>query len=139
MKNSEIKLEADIAALKKDIQRAYAEGVTILAAEKLASKTLLARMALADAIQVLDLDARMKRQGVKAERGSLYSSIVAESEKKPTETAIESMINTSLTVVAAEQTYAEADTSKDRLHTYSDIFKDAHIFFRSVAKGTFEG
>ncbi len=132
-------LEKELNSLKKSIESAYQEGVTIPQAEKLASKTLLVRMQLADEIQCNDLDARMKRQGVKAVRGQEYTRIATASDKKPTETAIESQINTSELVIDAENEYAIADTAKDRLQLYSGILADAHIFFRYTARGTFEG
>lgn len=131
-------LEDLIDELKSAVERAYNEGVTIPEAEKLAARTLSIRMAIADEIKTKDLDARMKKHGVKAVRGAAYSLEIGKFEKKPTESALEAAVNMSKTVHAAEEEYAEADTEKDRLQAYSDVFKDSHIFFRQLCKGTYE-
>ena len=132
------KLEKELTELKDIITKAYEEGVTIPQAEKLAAKTLVARMALADAIQTLDLDARMKKHGAKAIRGEVYLTEVKAHEKKPTESALESAVNLNDQVLEAETSFAEAETSKNRLSIYEDVVKDAHIYFRTIAKGSFD-
>ena len=132
------KLEKELSELKTITTSAYEEGVTIPQAEKLAAKTLLARMELADAIQAIDLDARMKKQGAKAVRGDVYLKEVKAHEKKPTESALESAVNLNTEVLDAELAFAEAETSKNRLSIYEDVVKDAHIYFRTIAKGSFD-
>lgn len=124
--------------LKQSIERAYAEGVTMQEAERLAAKTLSVRMMLADSIQVADLDARMRRHGVKAVRASAYMEELSKHEKKPAEGFLENAVNLNPDVAQEEREYATVDTEKDRFFTYLGIMADAHIFFRNVAKGSYE-
>lgn len=125
--------------LKQSIASASNEGVSIPEAEKLAAKTLTARLALADEIKTLSIDARMRKNVVKVVRSNLYLDLVSKAEKKPTETHLESVLNIDNEVRAEEAAYINAESELQRLETYSDVFKDSHIFFRTVAKGSFEG
>ena len=96
------------------------------------------RLTLADELRVTDLDARMKRHGVKAVKAAVYTQEVAKHEKKPSEGFLENAVNLDKMVADEESAYAQADTTKDQLANYLDIFKDAHIYFRGIAKGNYE-
>jgi pyruvate/2-oxoglutarate dehydrogenase complex dihydrolipoamide dehydrogenase (E3) component len=129
---------SNFESLKKVIERAYQEGVTVQEAEKYAAQTLLARMEIAENLRALDLDARMKKHGVKAVRGQAYLEEVGKHEKKPTESMLEASVNLNELVKAEETEYAVAEVNSDYAHALLDIFKDAHLYFRSIMKGTFE-
>src|ERR1035437_7680428 len=101
--------------LSQTIERVYNEGCTILEAERLAARTLSVRMVLADDIKTKDLDARMKKHGVKAIRAKAYMDELVKYDKKPAETFLENAVNTCALVEAAETLYAVADTEKERL------------------------
>ena len=131
-------LNKTLQELQDTIARAYTEGVTMQEAERLAAHTLSVRLQIADHIKSSDLDARMKKHGVKAIRAQVYLEQIAANEKKPTEAWLESAVNMSDLVKAEETLYAESDTDTRRLETYSDVLKDAHIFFRKVMGGSFE-
>lgn len=124
--------------LKSIIEKAYTEGVTVMESERLAALTLSTRLELADMIKVKDLDARMKKNGVKVVRANAYMNEITEHEKKPSEGYLDHAINQDPLVRAEEKQYAEAEVECDRLTTYNDVFKDAHIYFRSIAKGNYE-
>lgn len=126
------------AELEVTITEAYEKGVTMADAERLAARTLLVRMQIADTLRSKDLDARMKKIGVKATKAEVYLAEVRKSDKKPTEAALEALININSQVGEAECSFAEAEVSVQRLETYNDIFKDAHLYFRSIMKGNFE-
>lgn len=131
-------LEDVFSEFRTSIENAYEEGVTMQQAERLAAKTLSIRMLISDDIKSKDLDARMKKHGVKVTRAEAYMEELVKHEKKPAEAYLENAVNISELVNAAEKLYAESETTKDRLQTYLDVAKDAHLYFRQIAKGTFE-
>lgn len=132
------KLDMICEELKLAIESAYSEGVSIAEAEKLAARTLLVRMELSDEIKSASLDTKMKKHGVKAVRAAAYMAEIAKHEKKPAEGLLEHTVNLSEEVAGEEQVYAEAEANLDRLASYLDIMKDAHLYFRQISKGTFE-
>jgi hypothetical protein len=131
-------MERVFKELKATIDRVYNEGCTILEAERLAARTLSIRLDISDRIKEVDLDARMKRHGVKATRAQVYMDEIVKFDKKPAEAYLENAVNLSNLVDVAESLYSIADTEVDRLKTYLGVFSDAHIYFRTIAKGTYE-
>lgn len=131
-------LNAICEKLKVSIEQAYDQGVTMAEAEKLAALTLQARLMLSDSIKTADLDARMRKNGVKAVRANVYMDEITKHDKKPAEAFLENAVNLSALVLEEETAFAEAETERNRLESYLDIFKDAHVFFRQVCKGSFE-
>ena len=131
-------MERTFKELKATIDRVYNEGCTVLEAERLAAKTLSVRLEISDRIKEVDLDARMKKHGIKAIRAKEYMDELAKYDKKPAEGLLEHAVNLSELVGAAEGLYNNADTEVDRLKTYLGVFSDAHIFFRTIAKGSYE-
>jgi hypothetical protein len=133
------KIDIVCAELKEAIERAYSEGVTIPDAEKLAARTLTIRLELSDEIKQVALDARMKKHGVKAVRADVYMEELCKHDKKPAESFLEHAVNLSEKVATEETSFAEAEAEYQKLMAYLDVFKDAHLYFRNIAKGTFEG
>lgn len=127
-----------VGELKDILEKAYEHGLTFQEAEKVASQTLSLRIALADELRAVDLDAKMKKHGVKAVRAAVYMEEIKKHEKKPAEAYLDNAVNLSPLVEQEERAYATAQVNCDHLVTYLDIMKDAHIFFRTVAKGNFE-
>jgi hypothetical protein len=132
-------MEKTFKELKATIDRIYNEGCTIIEAERLAARTLSIRLDISDRIKEVDLDARMKRHGVKAIRAQAYMDELVKYDKKPAEGLLDHAVNLSELVSAAEGLYSSADTEVDRLKAYLDVFKDAHLYFRNIARGTYEG
>lgn len=124
--------------LKSIIETAYNEGVSVMEAEKLAAKTLVVRLELSQELKVVDLDSRMKKHGVKVTRADAYMSEIKKHDKKPVESFLEAAVTMDGNVIEAEHDYAKADVQKEMIQNYLDIFKDAHIYFRGIAKGTYE-
>ncbi len=125
--------------LKQKIENSYLEGVSLEQSEKLAGEFLVAMMRVTDEIKSTGLDSRMKKSGVKALRAAIYLDIVQKAEKKPTESQIDATITSDRLVVDEQQKLDSAEVSLDQLERYYDIFQNAHIFFRGVAKGSFGG
>lgn len=123
--------------LENKIQNSYENGTTLEEAEKLAGEFLKAQMTVSNELQIADLDSRMRKSGVKAVRAAVYTKACAESDKKPTENALENIINTNELVQTEQDALDKAEVDRDSLKRYYDIFREAHIFFRGVAKGNF--
>lgn len=124
--------------LENKIQTSYEQGVTQDEAEKLAGEFLFAQMKLATALKTADLDARMRKTGVKAIRAVIYLDVVSKTEKKPTEAGIAALIDTNELVAGEQREYDTAEVNRDTLERFYNISREAHIFFRGVSKGRFE-
>ncbi len=127
-----------VAALTKAIQDSYESGVTMDEAEKLAAKFLYAQMQVAEKLQAKDLDARMKKTGVKAIKAGIYMDCATKGERKPTEAMLGAMVDQTTEVIKAQDDLDESEVKRNELERYFEIFKDAHIYFRTVARGRFE-
>lgn len=125
--------------LKEAIKKATDEGVSIPDAERLAAKTLTARIELSEEIKTQAIDAKMKRLGVKAVQAETYKKATEGVEKKPTEAALIHTINLNPEVIQEEINHAEAEAELEYKQSLLEIFKDAHLYFRSIMKGSFEG
>lgn len=132
-------LEQLCEELTDDIQNAYDQSVTMDEAEKLATRFLSAQMTLVSKLQKSDLDARMKKQGVKAMRGQVYGESASKGEKKPTEAAIASMIETNELVKAEQKQFDTAENNAEYVKNILGVCREAHIHFRTIAKGQFSG
>lgn len=128
----------DYKQLENDIIKAYEEGVTLDEAERLAAKFLAAQLQVSELLKKADLDSRMRKSGVKSIRAAVYLSIVQNSEKKPTESHIEHSMNLDELVTKEQEAFDTAETQKAELERVFDIFSNAHIYFRGLAKGRFE-
>lgn len=124
-------------SLESKIQATYQEGVTMEQAEKLAAEFLYAQLQVSAELRNFDLDARMKKSGVKAIRGTIYLDILQKNEKKPTEVGIAAMIDTNELVSREQQLLDLSEVERDDLERYYNIFQNAHIYYRGIAKGTF--
>ena len=123
--------------LETKIQNSYENGVTLEEAEKLAGEFLKAQMTVSNELQTADLDSRMRKSGVKAVRAAVYMKACAESDKKPTENALENTMNTNELVQTEQDALDRAEVERDSLKRYYDIFRECHIYFRGIAKGNF--
>lgn len=132
-----MKFEQMCKNLENKIKSSYEEGVTIETAEKLAGEFLVAQMKVSEELKVFDLDSRMRKSGVKAVRAAVYMKACSESDKKPTENMLENTLNTNELVQTEQDSLDKSEVERDSLKRYYDIFREAHIFFRGVAKGNF--
>jgi hypothetical protein len=120
------------------ITAAYDEGVSLDEAEKLAAKFLSAQLQVSAELKVADLNARMRKSGLKGVRAAIYLSEVSKGDKKPTEAMLTALIDSNETVIDEQQQLDEAEANKAELERYYEIFKDAHIYMRGISKGRFE-
>lgn len=125
--------------LEEKIKNSYTEGVTFEVSEKLAAEFLHAQMVVSAELRKTDLDARMRKTGVKAVRAAIYADTCNKSEKKPTEAAIDHLINVNELVQSEQGALDQSEASRDDLTRYYNIFREAHIYYRGIAKGNFNG
>lgn len=124
--------------LTKEIQASYEEGATLDQAEKLAGKFLHAMIQVSNELRECDLDARMRKSGLKAIKSRVRNDELKKHEKKPTEGALDDVVNLSEIVQSSQDDFDEAEVDKDLLSNYLSIFKEAHVHYRGIAKGRFE-
>lgn len=124
--------------LEQDIQNAYESGPDLNEAERLAAKFLGAQIKLADEIRNADLDARMKKSGLKAVKAAVYLDIVQKADKKPSDTMLDNMVVTDSVVSDQQNLFDSAEVERDLLQNYFNIVREGHIFFRGVSRARFE-
>ncbi len=120
------------------IERAHTEGVSLGDAEKYAAKFLHAQILVGNELKEVDLDARMRKSGVKALRAGVYLGEVQKNEKKPSDTLLEAIVNSTKLVQDEQDALDAAEVKRNELENYLSVFKDAHIYMRGIAKGKFE-
>lgn len=126
-------------ALVEKIKSSYEQGITTIEAEKLAGEFLYAQIQVSTQLAKLDLDAKMRKSGVKAVRSAVRSEEVKKHEKKPTESALDDVVNLNEIVQAEQDKLDGAEVSRDELERLYNIFRESHLHFRSIAKGSFGG
>ncbi len=124
--------------LESEIQAAYLDGVSLEKAERLATEFLSAQLRVSSTLKNADLDARMKKSGLKAVKAAAYMSEISKHDKKPTEATISAAIDTNSVVSSEQDKFDTAEVNRDELERYYQIFREAHIHFRGVAKGRFD-
>lgn len=129
----------DFQKLTNKIKDSYETGVTMEEAEKLAGEFLHAQLEVASQLKVADLDARMRRSGVKAVKAGVYLDAVQKSDKKPSDVMLTAIVDTDETVKTEQDAYDASEVDKDYLENVLNILRDAHIHFRTIAKGNFNG
>lgn len=124
--------------LEKQCAEAYESGVTIPEAERLAARCIQAQIVIARELQRLDLDARMKKNGVKAIKANAYLEEITKHDKKPSDTLLEQAVVINELVKAEQKEFDKAESNSQNLSILLGIFKDAHIYFRGISKGRYE-
>lgn len=127
-----------IKELEEVIVSVYETGVTLEEAEKLAGRFLHAQLQVSTLLKEADLNARMRKSGLKAVKAAAYTNIVGKSDKKPTEAAIDAMITSDEIVDSEQQGFDKAEVERDELERVYNVCREAHVYLRGIAKGRFE-
>ena len=130
--------KSEFDELENDIKSAYEGNVTVEDAEKLAAKFLGAMFRLSSQLAAADLDSRMRKTGVKAIRAAIYLEEATRNEKKPSDTLLSAIVDKSKLVQDEQNLFDTTEVERDNLERYYNIFKEAHLYFRALAKGRFE-
>lgn len=124
--------------LELDIAKAYESSATLDEAEKLAAKFLLGMIRVGNQLQRVNLDARMRKAGVKAIRAAVYLNEARATDKKPSDTLLEQVVNSSKEVRDAQNSMDTAEVESNRLDSLLQVCREAHVYFRGISKGRFE-
>ncbi len=127
-----------VKSLEAKIKASYEEGVTLDEAEKLAGEFLYAQLQVSQQLATLDLDARMKKTGVKAVRAAIYMDAATKPEKKPTEAALSATVDMNDVVQSEQNSLDTAEVEYAELQRIFSVFKEGHVHFRQLSKGKFE-
>lgn len=127
-------LQELLAKLETKIIDSYNHGVTITEAEKLAGEFLHGQLLISAQLKITDLDARMKKVGVKAIRADAYLQILKASEKKPTEAQISAEIDTDKSFQKEQELFDTAEVHRNELERLYEVYGNCHIYFRTIAK-----
>lgn len=120
--------------LEDKIRESYESSVTLDQAEKLAAEFLYAQMKVAEILQEVDLDSRMRKSGNKAIRAAVYLAEAGKGDKKPSDVMLNAMVDTSPEVSQSQDAFDHAEADKNFWENYYQIFREAHIFYRGLAK-----
>lgn len=124
-------------SVQTSIRECYENTLTMEDAEKLSAKCLDAQLEISKELRNIDLDARMKKSGLKAVKAAVYNDLISKSEKRPTVDQLEHSLNLDSEVSKAQDLLDSGEVDRDELKRYYDVFHEAHVFFRSLAKGAF--
>ncbi len=124
--------------LKDKIKSIYESGITMDEAERLAAEFLYAQIQVSEDLKKADLDARMRKSGVKAIKAAVYLETATKSEKKPSDVFIEAIVNSDKLVDEEQKSLDRAEVERNQLETYLSVFRESHIYLRGIAKGRFE-
>lgn len=122
--------------LEDAVKNAYESSITMEDAEKLAAGFLHGMFTVTAELAVAELDARMKKTGVKAIKAAVYIEKATEGDKKPSDAFLEAYVNSDKRVRAEQEGLDKAEVLADGMRNYYNIFREAHIYMRGIAKGT---
>lgn len=125
--------------LESEIKNAYEGNVTLSQAEQLSSQFLYAQLQIAAELQVVDLDKRMKKTGVKAIKAAVYLENAAKGDKKPSDVMLNAMVDVDSIVTGEQEKLDTSEVESEYLERCYNVFKEAHIYFRGLAKSTYNG
>lgn len=125
----------DFKKLEQKIVDTYTEGVSLEEAERLAAEFLYAQMVLSSKLRNADLDARMKKQGVKSIRAALYTKI-KQGESKVTEAGVSALLDVDRLVIDEQTSLDTAEVDRDEVQRMYDICVTAHVYFRQISRGS---
>lgn len=123
--------------LEAKIQNSYERGTTALEAEHLAAEFLAAQFKVSDALKEASLNSSMRKSGLKAIRAAVYMEAAKATDRKPSDTMLAAIVDMHEVVQQEQESYDTASIESSSLERYYNIFQNAHIFYRNLARGTF--
>lgn len=121
--------------LETRISAAYENMPTLDEAEKLALYFLEARLVVGGQLRKVSLDARMRKTGLKAIKAAVFLEAATGTEKKPTDSVLTALVDRSELVQGEQKAFDVAEVDTSDLQNLLEVTKEAHIFFRGLAKG----
>jgi hypothetical protein len=127
-----------VSELETLIIASYQEGTTVTEAEALATRFLEAQLKVSAELRKADLDSRMRKSGVKAIKAAVYLDEAKKGDKKPSDVMLGALVDANDIVAGEQKRFDEAEADRDELERIYNVFREAHIHFRSIAKGRFD-
>lgn len=122
-----------------EIQKSEEQSITINEAERNAALSLAAMVELSAWLKIEDKNRRMRKSGLKAIKAAIRLEAVQKQEKKPTEGALEDLVNVNPDYRAAEELYDDAEATVAELDRQFDISRESHLYFRTISKAAMNG
>jgi hypothetical protein len=129
----------NISHLEDKIKAAYESGVTLDEAEKLASEFLSAMIGISEDLRSADLSSRMRKTALKAVKAAVYMNEATKTDKKPTESMLAALIDKNEIVQSEQESFDKVEVERDALERTFNILREAHLHFRAISKGRFDG
>ena len=120
------------------ITDSYQNSVTLGQAETLAGRFLEAQLIVNTELTRLDLDARMRKTGVKAIRATIYLS-EKNAIPKPTEGMLTALIDANPDLRNEQDALDKVESERDELKRLMDVYNNTHVHFRTICRGGFGG
>lgn len=136
---SQRQFNTSVKEIEKIVSDIYEQGVTLGEAEKLAGKFLHYQIQISDFLKESDLDARMRKTGVKAIKAAVYLNACKGHEKKPTEAQLAATVDSDSIVSSEQEGLDRAEVARDEIERIYNICREAHIYLRGISKGRFDG
>lgn len=136
MVKSRSNLDQFLQNLQDKIKAAYESSITIPEAEKLAGEFLHAQFVISKELAIADLDARMRKQGVKAIKAALYMEGATKVDKKPSDVLLNAQVDMSELTQSEQTSYDEAEVYAESLKTHLRICSESHVYFRQLSRAT---
>lgn len=124
--------------LAKDIELCYETSPSVEESEKLAAHFLTAQIKVGEELKKADLDSRMRKSGLKAIKAAVYLEAATKNEKKPSDVLLSAIVDSDQIVIKEQEAFDTAEVWKNQLDNYLNVFNNAHIYFRGLAKGRFD-
>lgn len=122
--------------LEASIQSSYEDGVSLDIAEKLAARFLYAQLQVSTELKKQDLNARMRKTGLKAIRAAIYMEAATKTDKKPSDTLLENQVNMNEIVQGEQESFDLAEVERDELERLYNVFQQAHHYFKGLSRGS---
>ena len=120
--------------LEEVIAASYKRGTNATDAESFAAQFLQAQIKVSQELTSADLDARMRKSGVKAVRAAIYLDAATKDPKKPTEAMLSALVDTNEVVQGEQNELDKAEVHRDEMERYYNIFREAHLYYRALSK-----
>jgi hypothetical protein len=124
--------------LEQKIIKSYTEGTTLDEAERLAAEFLSAQIAVSEELKKSSLKARLLKNSSKAVRASILYEAATTPEKKPSDSILQALVDKNSDVQATQTSFDEAEEDANELDRMYNIFRDAHVYYRGIARAKFE-
>lgn len=124
--------------IRQLVQEAYNCPPDLREAEKIATRFVGSMLDVSMDLQKADLNARMRRTGLKAIKAAVYMKNATATDKKPSDVMLNAQVDQDKLVIDEQNAYDEAEVAADYLRNLYNTLKEAHVHFRGISKARYE-